>query len=203
MAEEDLILHWTLQPDEHSRLNDASGVTRLGLAILFKFFQFLGRFPRNSGEVPAAAVEHVARQVGVPAMLWSQYKWHGRTMEYHRARIRFSLGFREPTLDDGMAMTGWLTGEVGTLDRHRERLTAALLERYRSQKIEPPAPDSIERMVRSAVQSYDSNLCETVWESARKSGINAWNQFILVSRHNHISGPGRRSRRFFQRSLKT
>jgi TnpA family transposase len=85
-------------------------------------------------------------------------------MEYHRARIRFLLGFREPTLDDQAAMTGWLTEQVGALDRHLERLTAALLERYRSQKIEPPASDSMERMVRSAVQSYDANLCESVWQ---------------------------------------
>jgi TnpA family transposase len=163
-TEEELVLHWTLQPDEQSCLNDASGVSRLGLAILFKFFQFLGRFPRNSGEVPAAVVEHVARQVGIPAALWPQYQWHGRTMEYHRARIRFLLGFREATLADGLAMTEWLTEQASVLDRHLERLTAAVLDRYRSEKIEPPAPDSIERMVRSAVQSYDAKLCQSVWQ---------------------------------------
>jgi hypothetical protein len=43
-------------------------------------------------------------------------------------------------------------------------MTEALLERYRSQKIEPLAPDVIERMVHSALQAYDSNLYETVWQ---------------------------------------
>jgi hypothetical protein len=85
-------------------------------------------------------------------------------MEYHRARIRFLLGFREATLADRAAATSWLTEQAGNFDRHTERMTEALLERYRSQKIEPLAPDVIERMVHSALQAYDSNLYETVWQ---------------------------------------
>jgi len=171
-----------LQADEQSHLKDSSGVTRLGLAILLKCFQFLGRFPRHSGEVPAAAVEYVARQVGVPAELWLHYKWHGRTMESHRARIRFFLGFREPTLADGVAMSTWLTEQVGPANRHLKRLTEALLERYRAHKIEPLSPDRMERMVRAAVQSYDSHLCETVWQRTPAEARARWQALLLPSR---------------------
>jgi Domain of unknown function (DUF4158) len=50
--------------------------------------------PAHAGEVPAAAVEHVAQQVGVPYERWPEYQWQGRTIEYHRSQIRFLLGFR-------------------------------------------------------------------------------------------------------------
>ncbi len=161
---DELIVHWTLQPDERKLLGNKTDVTRLGFAILLKFFQVMGCFPRAPGEVPAAVVEHVAQQVGVSSTTWAEYKWQGRTIEYHRAQIRFLLGFREPTVADSTALTAWLDGQVGAQDRHPDRLKLALLEKYRTQKIEPPSPDRIERMVRSAVHTYDEKLCETVWQ---------------------------------------
>lgn len=159
---DELILHWTLQPSERSLVGNKSGATRLGFAILLKFFQFMGCFPCYAGEVPAPVVEHVAQQVGVSPKLWPDYPWQGRTIEYHRAQIRSLLGFREPTVADGVALTAWLTEQVGAYDRHLERAKMALLERCRSQKIEPPAPDRLERMVRSAIHTYDEKLCEVV-----------------------------------------
>lgn len=88
---DELILHWTLQAPEQALVGNKTGATRLGFAILLKFFQFMGCFPRHAGEVPAAAVAHVAQQVGVPHELWPDYQWQGRTIEYHRAQIRFLI----------------------------------------------------------------------------------------------------------------
>lgn len=110
---DELILHWTLQAPEQALVGNKTGATRLGFAILLKFFQFMGCFPRYAGEVPAGAVEHVAQQVGVPSERWPEYEWQGRTIEYHRAQIRFQLGFREATVSDGTALTAWLIAETG------------------------------------------------------------------------------------------
>ena len=44
-----------------------TSVTRLGFAVLLKFFQVESRFPRLSQEVPGAAVKYLAEQFGVPA----------------------------------------------------------------------------------------------------------------------------------------
>ncbi len=160
----ELIVQWTLQPEERALLGNKIGATRLGFAVLFKFFQFAGCFPRHAGEVPPSVVDHIAREVSVPPALWPEYRWKGSTIEYHRAQIRFLLGFREPTVADGVALTAWLDDQVGVQDRHVDRLKTALLEKYRLQKIEPPSPDRVERMVRSAVHAYDERLCETVWQ---------------------------------------
>ncbi|MFC8713265.1 DUF4158 domain-containing protein [Streptomyces sp. NPDC057197] len=64
---EDLIEVWTLLEDDMKRVRNKSGATRLGFALLLKFFEVDARFPESAQEVPAAAVEYVAQQVKVPA----------------------------------------------------------------------------------------------------------------------------------------
>jgi hypothetical protein len=47
---------WTLHPDDLSLLTNKSGATRLGFALLLKFFQYKGRFPEHADEVPPIVV---------------------------------------------------------------------------------------------------------------------------------------------------
>ena len=58
---DELAEHWTLLPDEKRLLANKSGPTRLGFAVLLKFFQHEGRFPRQRQDVPGVAIERVAR----------------------------------------------------------------------------------------------------------------------------------------------
>ncbi len=64
---EDLLAAWTLVDTDWELVANKAGATRLGFALLLKFFEFEARFPRDRGELPAAAVAYVAEQVGVPA----------------------------------------------------------------------------------------------------------------------------------------
>jgi hypothetical protein len=89
--------------------------------VLLKLFQAEGWFPRRPQDVPAAAVEAIASQVGVAAATWQGYDWHGRTIGYHRAQIRAALGFREATLDDAEALGRWLDGQALALERRPDR----------------------------------------------------------------------------------
>src|SRR5438876_12364518 len=43
------------------------GATKLGFALLLRFYAVHGRFPAGRGEIPDQAVAHVARLVDVPA----------------------------------------------------------------------------------------------------------------------------------------
>jgi len=90
---------WTLREADRALLGNKSGTTRLGFAVPLKLFAADDRFPRRPEDVPLAAVEAIAAQVGVPAAAWRGYAWQGRTIEYHRAQVRAALGFREATLD--------------------------------------------------------------------------------------------------------
>src|SRR5918999_2696764 len=42
---QELVDHFTLLPHEHDLLANKSGVNRLGFVVLFKYFQWEGRFP--------------------------------------------------------------------------------------------------------------------------------------------------------------
>ena len=49
--------------------------TRLGFALLLKFFQYAARFPLSMREVPTTVVAYIARQAGVPEEEFSRYDW--------------------------------------------------------------------------------------------------------------------------------
>ena len=75
---DELVEHCTLLQDEAALLRNKSGATRLGFALLLKFFTRMGRFPSGRGELPDEVVEFVARQVGVAASDLGFYDWAGR-----------------------------------------------------------------------------------------------------------------------------
>ncbi len=85
---DELAEHWSLRPEEKELLGSKHGPSRLGFAVLLKFFQQEGRFPRQRQEIPPAIVKYLARQAGVAQAAWNDFAWQGRTIEYHRADTR-------------------------------------------------------------------------------------------------------------------
>jgi TnpA family transposase len=159
LSTDELAAQWTLLPSDLALIGNKSGATRLGFAILLKFFQNEGCFPRQSQEISVAAVEYLARQIGVPATEWAHYDWDSRAAKYHRTQIRDLLGFREATVEDGEALTEWLDERVLQQDRQIDRLKASVIDRCRALRIEPPTPDRIERLIRSAVHRHEEKFC--------------------------------------------
>src|SRR5664280_2459104 len=82
---EDLLACWTLMDPDRQLLANKAGATRLGFAVLLKFFELEARFPRHGGEVPPVAVAYLAQQVGVEAAEFTRYGWSGRAVKYHSA----------------------------------------------------------------------------------------------------------------------
>ena len=144
---EELVEHWTILPREWPLIEHKHGATCLGFAVLFKFFQYAGVFPRASQDVPLTVVDHIAQQVGVPADTWAQYAWDGRTIEYHRAQIRQHLGFREATVADGETLVTWLSEQIVPTTRRPDHLKEAMVQRCRDLRIEPPTPERLDRLI--------------------------------------------------------
>ncbi len=153
---------WTLRAADRALLGNKSGATRLGFAVLLKVFQAEGRFPRCPEDVPLAAIEAIAGQSGVPAAAWRSYDWTGRAIRYHRAQVRTALGFREATEQDAAALARWLEGQVLALERRPDRLLTAARERCRALHVEPPSPERLERLVRSALHRQEEVFCAAV-----------------------------------------
>ena len=79
-SEDDLAEMWSLWPPERGLLKNKTGATRLGFALLLKFFQSEGCFPSEAGEIPPMAADFVADQVGVDPEAFSHYPWEGATI---------------------------------------------------------------------------------------------------------------------------
>lgn len=134
------------------------GLTKLGFALMLRFYTERCRFPRGRGEIPDEAVDYVARQVGVERTEVAFYEWSGRTNRFHRSQIRAALGFRECTVADAADLVLWLVGEVTQVERSADRVREHVLARCRSVKIEPPTTGRIDRMVRSALHRGEELL---------------------------------------------
>lgn len=136
-----------------------SGGTQLGFAVLLKFFELEGRFPRHAGEPPPPAVAYVAQQVRVdPGEFATGYAFSGRTAEYHRAQIRTALGFRKAGRADEQRLTAWLADEVCASEPDDDRQRDALLRRCRQERIEPPG--RLDRILGAARRLADERFCE-------------------------------------------
>jgi hypothetical protein len=55
---EELIESWTLLGQDRTLVGNKSGATRLGSAVLLKFFEIEARFPRGADELPAVGGDH-------------------------------------------------------------------------------------------------------------------------------------------------
>jgi len=155
---EELVEHWTIVPEDWSLIEPKQSATRLGFAVLLKFFQYAGAFPRAPQDVPLTVVDHLAQQVGVPADAWAQYDWYSRTMERHRAQIRQHLGFREATVADGETLVTWLCAQILPTTRRPDHLKEAMAQRCRELRIEPPTPERLDRLIRSAIHREDTRV---------------------------------------------
>ena len=157
---EDLIASWTLLDDDWRLVGNKTAGTRLGFALILKFFAIEARFPRHAGEVPKAAVDYVAGQVKVDPALWGEYDWSGRSIERHRAQIREELGFREATREDEQSLIEWLAAEICPVVLGEDGVRAALLARCRKLGIEPPG--RLERIVGAARSRFDKGFCAEI-----------------------------------------
>ena len=161
-TEEELVERWTLFPDELALVGAKMRHTRLGFAVMLRFFAGEGRFPRDKHEVPAKALRFVGEQVGEPTEGWLRYNWSGRSVKYHRAQIREFFGFGEATSQDGEDVASWLFEEVLPREQDTEKLREAFHGRCRALKIEPPTPGRVERLVASASRRFEERFYASV-----------------------------------------
>jgi hypothetical protein len=67
---DELVERWTVLADDQDLIAGKRGATRLGFALLLRFFTQYGRFLEGRSELPDEAVEFVARQVKVRRRTW-------------------------------------------------------------------------------------------------------------------------------------
>ena len=159
---DELVEHWTLLGDERELVAGKRGPTRLGFALILKFYAGYGRFPAGRSELSDEVIAFVANQVKVPASELGFYEWSGSTIEYHRNQVREHFGFRVCSVADADKLTDWLAGHVANAERNPDRVREELARRCRKERIELPAPGRVTRMVRSALHNAEETWFDTI-----------------------------------------
>lgn len=159
---DELVDHWTVLEDERMLVDAKHGATRLGFALLLKFYTRHGRFPAGASDLPDGVVEFVARQLRVAPADLGSYEWAGRSVERHRAQVRERLGFRECTVADADQLVAWLAENVAERERRPERVRDELWARCRRERIEPPSEGRTDRVVRSALRVGEESVSSRV-----------------------------------------
>ena len=149
---------WFLTPAEHALVLGKVPANRLDFAVLLLFFRDRGRFPRRAGEIDPAAVTIIAHQLALVGPATFSVRLSGRTVERHRAEIRVRFGFREATVADAGELESWLRDQVATLGSDPSALAAHLEQRCRTLRLEPPATERVERLVRAAIRTHDERF---------------------------------------------
>lgn len=168
---DELIEHFTFLPNEMQQVGNKSGETRIGFAVLFKFFQYEARFPIYKYEIPKEILSYIAKQIDLSQELYAKYDWNGRTITYHRTQIREYFGFREDTVQDAQDMAGWLCKNVLWNDQEFEHVKDIVYRRFRELKIVPPTPDRIDRLIRSAISTYENQFFKATFEKLSKETL--------------------------------
>jgi hypothetical protein len=156
---DELARYWTLLSGEHALLANKTGATRLAFAVLLKAFQCDGRFPERREDIPSCIVAHLAQQVGVLPELYAEVDWTGRSSRRHRVHILHHCGFRAFRTEDETGLVDWLSERVATLDPHAEAFKLAAYAHLRRLHVEPPPPERLSRLLRTAVRQREERLC--------------------------------------------
>jgi TnpA family transposase len=158
----ELTVHWSLTAEEIALLPTRADYNRLGFAVQLKFFDIEGRFPRTPREIPTAALGFVADQLGLSPAVFQQYDWRGRTRKEHRAAIRTFVGFRSFTADDVSTLDTWLRQAILPSEQNAPHLQEIGLDWCREHCIEPPTPQRLERLIRSALSRYEGAFFDAI-----------------------------------------
>lgn len=156
---------WMLTPAERTLVMTKRRASQLGFAVLLTFFRERGRFPRDPSEIEAQGITARSRQLDIPPPTADDVFLTGRTAERLRAEIRARFGVREATVADAEQLLIWLRDHVvaavgGELAPRREQLEV----RCRELAIEPPTPERMERIARSALRAHEDRFHSGVYE---------------------------------------
>ena len=165
VTSQELMESFTIVPSERELLGTKSGASRLGCAVLRKYFQFEGRFPTTWDDVPREVIRHLAQSFGVSPDAYRQYDLDERLARYHKDQIRQWTGFRQGNTVDAEAIKAWSCAQSRVDETTLPVLTDRLTQRYKQLQIELPTPGRLERLAHSAAQIMEEEFFARLTEA--------------------------------------
>ncbi|MBU3158369.1 DUF4158 domain-containing protein [Clostridium frigoris] len=171
--------------DEMILIGDKRNETKLGFAILYKYFQIKHRFPQNKSDIPEDIINFIGTQIGVEGALFDKYSWDSRSITYHRKQIRALFGFREYVIADSESMKKWLLNNVLPFNDDTNYLKEEFYKRLCELRVEPTSDENIERIISSATNAYEYNILETIFNNLPVETISKFDSFLAIESENN------------------
>lgn len=182
---------WTLTAEESVLLPGMTNKGMLGFAVQLQFMEMRGRFPENHDEIDPNAVQWLASQLKTTSEVLLSYKFLGRQGRRHRRAIRIFLGFRPSTIIDLQRLSQWLCDNILPFDPQAHNGRDRAFDWFRSQRLEPPATDYLDRIIRSAVHSYDTQQLMTIHERLSTLNQTAIDRLLASDESDDIDEAGK------------
>ncbi len=187
--EEELIENWTLIPQELELVENKVGGNRIGFALLLKHFQLFARFPEKPSSIPKKIISYIAHQIKIPESAYSDYDWLGRSAKVYRVEIRTLFNFRVATVQDSQQMNQWLITQILPLEQRIEAITQRVYQRFRQLQIEPPTSGRIERLVRSSIHQYETDIANQTLLSLTPENLQQIDLLLTTKDTNQTQNP--------------
>jgi hypothetical protein len=193
---EELIENWTLLPTELELVSNKVGANRIGFAVLLKYFQAFARFPNSPAEISEDIVSYIAQQLQISSNIYSEYNWQGRSISSQRASIRKLFEFRTATIIDGEEMVDWLKAEIIPNEQRIETITELVYQRFRELQIEPPTEGRVNRLIKSAIASHETDFCTQTFNKLTSETIEQIDILLSTDETNEIEDSESEKRTF-------
>jgi hypothetical protein len=162
---DELHIHWHLTTEESNLLYKKTLHGRLGFVVSLKYFQNEGYFPEHCRQIPEAVLGYLAYQIGVSGDNLNQYEFTGRTGIRDRTEIRSFLGIRRANGKDRSEFVKVILTEILPSDPSFNALLDFSIHWFRNCRIEPPSAMQLERLIRSATYTFESDLFNQIAKS--------------------------------------
>ena len=160
--DEALEIHWSLTNEECRLLDNKTAHGRLGFVVLLKYFQNEGRFPEHFNNVPLAVLTYLAKQLNIPINHLDSYAFNHRMSQRDRKEILAFLGIRRSTKQDRHELREVLNRELLPQAPSITAIQEFALDWFRKSHIEPPAPEQLERFIRTTNREFEAQLLHQI-----------------------------------------
>ena len=151
---------------------------KLGFAVLLKYFQLEGHYPKTIKFIDPFLVKDLANQLNINSSSIKNFNWEGRSTERFRSEIRHFTGFKKATLEDSEELIEWLTKTILPKAPKLSECVEYAYEYFRSKKIEPFTSSELERYIRSAYDRFEQNLFSEIYNSLPNDTIDLMDLFL-------------------------
>jgi TnpA family transposase len=161
-SEDELARHWSLTPSDLAVIAECRGSNhRRRFALQLCMLRAHGRFLEDYRRAPVKIVNHLSRQLGLPAVLVLDRPGREPTERVQAQRIRRHLGLRRFDKAADARLRDWL--RTGALEgRTVPDLLIQAEETLRTWQVMLPGASTLERIVASVVAHTTSNLFASI-----------------------------------------